>query len=925
MNYRIGQLLQKFIAGMYRSQSLWALVLLFLFSTAIAPVVAEVTAQSSIVQSLNSSQLVDRAQKLYRLGQFQESANLWQQAATAFADRGDKLNQAMALSNQAISYHKIGELEKSKTAIQESLEILQSQPKSQNRQKILAQTLDIQAYLQRESGQFSDALITWEKSAAIYRQINDKDKLKQNQINQAQALQDLGMYPRACKVVLGTLAEEMAVRDCRELSRLSPEELNLKLQKSVQKYPNLRLAIELRSLGEIVQVVGQLNQSKSILTTSLELTKKLKLPEEQAASYLSLGNALQAIAEKEGDVLTQREGREEALKAYQQAENLSASPLIKQQARLDRLAVLLKREKYQEAEKVWRSLLLELPNLPLGRTGIYARINFAQTFIKFSRKANVKLPANIQLPTVNELDQILINAIAQAGILGDKRAEAYALGSRGGLYELSGTNQNLSEAETSTRQALSITSTLESADISYQLFWQLGRIHHAKGEIEEAIAAYTKAFESLRSLRGDLVAINPEVQYDFRDSVEPVYRQLVDLDFKLASSLKTAGKTAESQKLLQQASDVMESLQIAELNNFFREACAPTSTKQIDEIDRQAAVIYPMILPDRLEVLLILPDRTRRFATTQIPQQQLEDKLEAIQRSLLNDDSLVEGFLPAYREVYDWLIRPFESELAANNIKTLVFVPDGGFRNIPPAVLHDGKQYLIEKYAIAVTPGLQLLNPRPIQDVSFKGIAAGLSKSRQGFAELKNVPDELAQLKTIGLSVEEPLLDEKFTNSALKQRIAAVRLPVVHLATHAQFSSNPDNTFILTWDRAIDVKDLDVLVRDESLRSIPIELFVLSACQTATGDKRAALGLAGIAVRAGARTTVGTLWSVADESTSIAMSKFYDGLATAKATGINRAEALRQAQLTLLKDEKLSQKFSHPYFWAPFILVGNWR
>ena len=143
---------------------------------------------------------------------------------------------------------------------------------------------------------------------------------------------------------------------------------------------------------------------------------------------------------------------------------------------------------------------------------------------------------------------------------------------------------------------------------------------------------------------------------------------------------------------------------------------------------------------------------------------------------------------------------------------------------------------------------------------------------------------------------------------------------VVHLATHGQFSSNLEETFILAWDKLLKIDDLDNLLRtNDSQGASDIELLVLSACQTATGDNRATLGLAGIAVRAGARSTLATLWSVDDRSTAALMSEFYKQLAN---TNLTKAEALQQAQLALWNNKERDWK--RPYFWAAYVLVGNW-
>jgi CHAT domain-containing protein len=155
----------------------------------------------------------------------------------------------------------------------------------------------------------------------------------------------------------------------------------------------------------------------------------------------------------------------------------------------------------------------------------------------------------------------------------------------------------------------------------------------------------------------------------------------------------------------------------------------------------------------------------------------------------------------------------------------------------------------------------------------------------------------------------------------LREQIRESSSPLVHLATHGQFSSNPEETFIVTWDNQIKVKEFEDLlrVREEKVDAKPIELLVMSACQTATGDKRAALGIAGVAVRSGARSTLATLWSVKDDSTVALIDRFYQQLAQPTAS-VTKAEALRQAQISLLH----SKDFNHPFYWAPFILVGNW-
>lgn len=220
---------------------------------------------------------------------------------------------------------------------------------------------------------------------------------------------------------------------------------------------------------------------------------------------------------------------------------------------------------------------------------------------------------------------LLATSVKQARSLGDRHAEAYALGNLGKLYEQ---NQQWSSAQDLTQQALSLAQAINAPDIAYNWQWQLGRLLKVQADTKGAIAAYSEAVKTLQSLRSDLVAINPDVQFSFRESVEPVYRELVSL-------LLQPGDRQPSQKNLAKARDVIESLQLAELDNFFREACLDTKPVQVDSINTQAAVIYPIILANRLEVILSLPGQPLRHYATSLSQTQVEDTINRFRQTLV--------------------------------------------------------------------------------------------------------------------------------------------------------------------------------------------------------------------------------------------------------------------------------------------------
>jgi len=416
---------------------------------------------------------------------------------------------------------------------------------------------------------------------------------------------------------------------------------------------------------------------------------------------------------------------------------------------------------------------------------------------------------------------------------------------------------------------------------------------------------------TLQSLRQDLVAINQDVQFSFREQVEPVYRELVDLLLQDTPEISLD----QRQKNLSSARATLEELQLAKLSNFFREACLDSKAQSIDQFDPTAAVIYPIILRDRLEVILSLPGNRLMHYSTNLPQEQVEDIISQMRQSL-RQTSFAQERLSVAQQLYSWLVQPAAADLTRQSIKTLVFVLDGSLRNLPMAALHDGKEYLIEQYRIAIAPSLQLFNPQSLALTQLKVLVGGLTQGSQEFSPLPGVKQEVSEI-----SAEVPattLLDQQFTAAAVQAKMKTQSFSIMHLATHGQFSSKASETFLLTWDGRLDVKQLSTLLANRDLPdSPPIELLVLSACQTAKGDKRAALGLAGVAVRSGARSTLATLWTVSDESTADFMAQFYQELIKPQVT---KAEAVRLAQLHLLKQPK----YSHPYYWGAFILVGNW-
>jgi CHAT domain-containing protein len=895
-----------------------------------------------IMPAVATDSLIQQAAQLYEAGQFSQAKGVWQQAA----ETGDQVRRAVALGNLALTLQQLGEWEGADRAITKGLSLIK-QPTA-----TYAQLLDIQGHLDFGRGRFQPALDRWQQAETIYTREKDGEGLRINRLNQAQAMQMLGSFTQV-------------------------EKLMDTLQKDASQQTNPLLKVrELRSVMEISAKLGRydrIDQAEAMVANLDGDLGKLSVAQQQqekAAMLLSLGNVNRSIAERDRETSrtetplpsptqpqylcksyagSDKTIAKEALAHYQKASQVQSEGPIALQSNLSQLS--LGQELGLDNSQLLPQIESQLKGLPPSRSTVFAEINLAQSLLCLSQSSDATIA------------QHLASAIAKAQTIQDKRAESYALGTLAKLYERqanliqdTGTAKTqLNYAKELSEKALVIANSIDATDISYQWQWQLGRIlRHLGGEQNRKQALevyYPQAVKSLENVRGELTGTNPDVQFSFRDDAEPVYREFVDL---------LLDEPSPSPARLNQAIELMDSLQVAELENFFR--CVLTQLVQVSQVsqkqDPEAAIFYPIILPDRIEVILQLPNQNpiRYSQKIQNAGQEVERTTLALRDALANDVSYASEYKQAGEKIYRWLIQAAEPELEKAKVKTLVFVLDGELRNIPIAALWSGKEFVIQKYAVAVTPGLKLLGPKRFEQQGFKALIGGLtgsdqtligaaavpgerrsksSVSRQEFGPLPFVKREVEKLQAV-IPQSTVLVDRQFVAENLAKSLRQESFPIVHLATHGIFSNNPKETYLVTADNQyIDLDRLQELLRTgKGNRREALELLTLSACETAKGNRRATLGMAGVAIRAGASSTVATLWSVDDRSTGKLVEQFYTNLreSIGKRDGGTRIQALRQAQLALLenkvnwgKDERSEGvDYSHPYYWAPFIMLGNW-
>jgi CHAT domain-containing protein len=362
----------------------------------------------------------------------------------------------------------------------------------------------------------------------------------------------------------------------------------------------------------------------------------------------------------------------------------------------------------------------------------------------------------------------------------------------------------------------------------------------------------------------------------------------------------------------QEALDTFDLLQLAELETFFGDVCTPV--KQNLEPSQllaqtQSLAISTIILPQKTYLIVLRPDGQIHRYGIAINAEQFTQQIQSWRDELENGYN--RQFLSQSQSLYDLLIRPLELDLVEVKPKTLVFIGDRNLRNVPMAALYDGEHYLVEKYGIAVSLGLKLISKQNTGE-ALKALTFGSTKAISPFnRDLPNVALETEEIQAI--MGGDRFLDRDFTWENFRKHFLANSdgASIVHLATHGRFSGSTERSFIQTFDRLISLADLESLFNQNEK---PIELLTLSLCQTAAGNERSVFGLAGMAIRSGIPSIVGSLWFANDETSADLMTEFYSNLKQ----GLSKAEALQKVQI-----EQISQ-IGHPTDWANYILVGNW-
>lgn len=723
-----------------------------------------------------------------------------------------------------------------------------------------------------QRGSFDQALAAWKQAADLYERDGKVGEQSRALAQAAQASESLGQVNQAL------------------------QQLELALTLAQQTGDRARIAAVMENLGRTYLAARKPDAAVQYLTQALAMAQTDKDRRLIAAIHNDLGIA--HVAQQHDP---------EALAAFassaQEAQAMGDRPLSVR-AYINAARMALKLNQPDQARN-WLDLAFDAlkdfePSHDKAMSLIQVGLGYQQL--------RASMPA-MNAPLLLRAAGVLLEATTVAEHVGDARTRSYAEGYLGHLYE---SEHRYDEALQLTRQAVFSAQSANAPESLFRWQWQLGRLLAATGKLDEAIASYGHATTTLRPIRMEVASALGNDSLAEEDSVRALYFELADLLLHRAS---LTGDSQGAEQYLRQARDAIETYKAAELRDYFRDDCVDTLQARITKLDRLAAgtaVVYPIVFADRLELLVSFPNGLKRLSIP-VSSATLTQEVRAFRKTV--EKRTTREYLPHAQQLYDWLIRPLEPDLASFRIDTLVFIPDGPLRTVPMAALHDGQQFLIEKFAVAATPGLNLTDPKPIDRDKVRLLTSGLTRAVQGFPSLPFVEEEMNTIRT--LYQGNQLLNAEFSTPRLEQELRDRPYGILHIATHGWFAADTTQSYLLTYNGKLSIDELDRLIGLFRYRKDPLELLTLSACQTGIGDDRSALGLAGVAIKAGARSAIATLWFINDEASASLVSEFYRQLRNSTQS---KAQALQKAQQTLLAD----RVYEHPAYWSAFLLLNNW-
>jgi CHAT domain-containing protein len=872
---------------------------LLLFST------SPVLAQTSANRKAEADRLFQQGFEQYNTNQFQSSLQSWQQALAIYKETGNRQLEAKSLNNLGNTYYSLGQYPQAIKSYEQSLAIAQD---IRDRQ-VEANSLWGLGWAYIPLGQYQQAIKFYQQSLAVTREIHDLpygDRFASRQ-GEAIALEGLGIAYRK----LGQYQQSIEFY-----------QQSLTIRRDIRD--RVGEANSLEGLGSTVYLLGQYQQSIEFYQQQLAVARAISARRGEANALGGLGNAYYAL------------GRyEEAIRFYQ-------------------LWLTTARELFDRRGE----------GIALGNLG-----NAYQALKQFQ-------------PAIEFYQQQL--TIAQD--IGDRAGEGATLSNIGKLLAQQNQpelaiifyKQSVNVRESirrdirglSREQQQSYTQTIADTYRSLaDLLLKQDRVLEAQRVLD--LLKVQELEDYLRHVRGSddtaqgVAERSPEQQ--IKKGYEAILNKAIQLGKELIKleSIPQPNRTEVErsrvielrrieQEITQQFAEFLKSSEVMALvaqlrqttggQNFDLGNNATSLQDNLKRLQQDAVILYPFVLVDRLELVLVTPYAPPIRRTVAVNRDELNQAIIEFRSALKNPSTNAK--VPA-QKLYNWLIKPIENDLAQAEAKTIIYAPDGQLRYIPLAALYDGKQWLVQKFRINNITAISLTDFNTKPQSKLQVFAGAFTQGSYSF-QIGGQQFAFRGLEYAGVEVENlartvpgttKVLDQQFNRETVMQMND---YSVVHLATHAAFVvGQPEESFILfgNGDRAT-LRDI------ERWRLPNVDLMVLSACETGLGDKlgdgKEILGFGYQMQRTGARSAIASLWSVDDGGTQALMNAFYGTLEIGNTT---KAEALRQAQIALITDdvkaigqqrglivarprnnqspEVVTNRLSHPYYWASFILIGN--
>jgi len=868
------------------------------------------------------------------LGQYQKAIDYFTQSLAIFRQIGDRKGESGSLNNLGSTYDSLGQYQKAIDYYTQSLAIkreIGDRKGESNSLNNLGSTYDF-------LGQYQKAIDYYTQSLTIFREIGDRLGEGSSLNNLGNAYNSLGQYQKAINYHTQSLAI------AREIGERNGERSSL------------------NSLGNAYKSLGQYQKATNYYTQSLAIAREIGDRLGESGSLNNLGNAYYS------------------LRQYQKAINYHTQSLA------------IARE---IGDRNGESRVLG----NLGNTyrflGQYQKaIDYHTQSLAIAREIAVREGVSNSLGNLGTVYsslgqyQLAINyhtqSLAIKREIGDLEGEGRTLNNIALLLEKQNQLElaivfykqsvNATEAIRQDLKGLPKEQQQSYTDTVASTYRNLADLLLKRDRILEAqrvldLLKVQELEDYLRNVRGSdnsaegIANIAPE--QPVVQGLNNILSQAIQLGQELAQLEKippAQRTTTQQQRIIelrkiqqQQTTDFIAFFNSPEVKTLVAQLRQTTGAQNINledarslqdnlrKLPTSAVILYPFILEDRLELILVSADAPPIRRTVAVKRLQINQAIAKFRTALKdsNSDATTPG-----RQLYDWLIKPLENDLTQAQAKTIIYAPDAQLRYIPLSALYDGKQWLVQRFAINNITALSLtdLNTQPARQLQvFAGaFTSGSYSFKVGEQEFNFQGLPFAATEVNNLAATIPNTTKVLNGQFKPDTVYSMNdYSVVHLATHAAFVvGKPEDSFILFGDGG------RVTLRDVETWNLPkVDLVVLSACETGLGGKlgngEEILGLGYQLQRTGARAAIASLWSVDDGGTQALMNAFYGVL---KQGNVTKAEALRLAQVDLIVNSKNSgqvrrgsidvvpdpgatpranDRLSHPYYWAPFILIGN--